>query len=336
MKRIDKYFFGWLVLCSAVMLPFKEVSGQNLSSKSRNSDLSSRPRIILKDELVLPGKTQNVFVFYQIRVPARGIKIAPGMKLTWGKDYWINIKIGSGFFIGEGLVFTNSHVGQPINLSATCKVNKVPVDDCTARTLVRDFRDGQHIGKIMIARVVAREEKQDILLLSVPASGASAATLASDYSTGENIYFVGNRSDALNQAFAGTIEAKSIAAGTLTIGESTYLYPLTELHIPTRDGNSGSAVRSLITSEVVGMLVARWGYAIAYMIPATELSGLLTSLEQKGLVRKIENGLNSTWTLTTAGAASFKWIAHFTRYQTTNWKTKGAHVVWKLCSRWYW
>jgi hypothetical protein len=158
------------------------------------------------------------------------------------------MSLGSGFFVGDGLIATNVHVlrgassgqGRRVGLDRTYPVNSVVAADASA----------------------------DLAVLKVPGFAAPPLKIdqSEDIAVGDAIYAVGNP-----EGLEGTF-SQGIVSGIRTIGADK----LIQITAPISPGSSGGPVING-RGEVVGVAVATFseGQNLNFAIPSSYLAALL-------------------------------------------------------------
>jgi S1-C subfamily serine protease len=165
------------------------------------------------------------------------------------------LSLGSGFFVKEGIVATNTNVH---------------VMEGAAKGHVKIV--GQK-PKYDIAGIVGIDSVRDIVLLSIKGTKAPSLTLGDSIqvSVGDEIYAVGNP-----QGLEGTF-SQGIISSIRQVGSETIL----QITAPISPGSSGGPVLNA-QGKVIGVAVATFkgGQNLNFAIPVTYLASLLSNMKQ--------------------------------------------------------
>jgi serine protease Do len=175
------------------------------------------------------------------------------------------VALGSGFLIAaDGYIVTNNHVVEH------------------AKTVTVTMED----GKTLDARVIGTDEKTDLALLKVNASGNYPFVKLS-----RDVPRVGDWVVAIGNPFGlgGTVTAGIISAEGRDIGSGPYDSYL-QIDAPINKGNSGGPTFNL-KGEVVGVNTAIFSpsggsIGLGFAIPASTVDSVVASLEHGGVVSR--------------------------------------------------
>jgi serine protease Do len=179
--------------------------------------------------------------------------------------------VGSGFIISEdGYILTNAHV--------VSGANEVTVRLADAK---REFK----------AKVVGTDERTDVALVKVEASGLPVATLGKSASLepGQWVAAIGSPF-----GFANTITAGIVSATQRALPAETYV-PFIQTDVAVNPGNSGGPLLNL-AGEVVGinsMIYSRTGgyMGVSFAIPIEAALDVARQLRETGKVTRGRLGI---------------------------------------------
>lgn len=134
-----------------------------------------------------------------------------------------NVYIGSGFFVGAGMVLTNSHV-----LSSACSIE---IKDCLGKTY-------------KVKSILGDDEKRDLACISVKAANKTALSFADSVTPGEKIYMISNPG-----GITGTFADGSVSSGIRTLDDNDYF----QLSVPSGIGSGGAAILNG-SGQVLGVM----------------------------------------------------------------------------------
>ncbi len=158
-------------------------------------------------------------------------------------------KLGSGFFVGDGIVATNFHVIEGARRGS-------------ARLVGSDT-------SYQVSGTVAIDEQHDLALLAVSGSNAPVLPVSAgtNLATGDTIYVVGNP-----EGLEGTF-SQGIISSFRKLEEETELLQITA---PISQGSSGGPVLNRM-GQVVGIAVFTWkeGQNLNFAVPGWRLTDLL-------------------------------------------------------------
>ncbi|HLG15264.1 MAG TPA: trypsin-like peptidase domain-containing protein [Blastocatellia bacterium] len=158
------------------------------------------------------------------------------------------VALGSGFFVGDGVIVTNYHVIKGAS---------------RLRAKIVGQKSLYPINQVLIIDV-----KKDLALVRVAGVRASALSLGDDsrVATGDEIYVVGNP-----EGLEGTF-SKGVISGIRSINGRRYL----QITAPISPGSSGGPVLNA-GGEVIGVAVGslRTGQNLNFAIPASDVTSLL-------------------------------------------------------------
>jgi serine protease Do len=192
--------------------------------------------------------------------------------------------LASGFIISEdGYILTNAHV--------VSGANEVTVRMADAK---REFK----------AKVIGADERTDIALIKVDASGLPVATLgkSTNLEAGQWVAAIGSPF-----GFANTITAGIVSATQRALPAETYV-PFIQTDVAVNPGNSGGPLLNL-AGEVVGinsMIYSRTGgyMGVSFAIPIEAALDVARQLRETGKVTRGRLGIGIQ-PLTTELAQSF-------------------------------
>ena len=159
------------------------------------------------------------------------------------------LRLGSGFFVGDGIIATNFHVIDGARYGYV--------------SLVGDSQPYQVLG------TVAVDKQRDLVLLAVNRAKATPLQLddsASPVDVGDTVYVAGNP-----EGLEGTF-SQGIVSGVRQLGDSM----LIQVTAPISAGSSGGPVLNQ-KGRVIGVAVATFkeGQNLNFAVPVIHLSGLL-------------------------------------------------------------
>jgi S1-C subfamily serine protease len=218
-----------------------------------NSTLAAR-LICLMSLLILGENTVHAQTAQQIAKKAFRSTVLLVMEDANGQP----LSLGSGFFVRDGEIASNLHVVEG-----------------AARGYAKLI--GQK-KKYDIEGITAVDQKRDLVVLKISASGTPALSLGNSDGTqvGENVYAVGNP-----QGLEGTF-SKGIVSSIRDVGTDKLL----QITAPISPGSSGGPVLNE-KGYVIGVSVAtfRSGQNLNFAIPSTYLKELL---DKSGSVRPLK------------------------------------------------
>jgi S1-C subfamily serine protease len=179
---------------------------------------------------------------------------------------------GSGFLVSaDGLIATNAHV----------------VDDAEAQYTVYT-----NDGKKHAARVVAKDEMQDIALIKIQGNNFPFLSFGSskDLQLGQSVIAIGNAlSEFRNTVSVGVVSglSRSITAGSYSTGETEQLNELIQTDAAINPGNSGGPLLDL-NGNVIGMnvAVAASSQSIGFALPGDLVKNAVESVKAKGYISR--------------------------------------------------
>lgn len=158
------------------------------------------------------------------------------------------VSLGSGFFVGDGLIATNVHVVRGASSGEARRVG-----------LARTYE---------VSSLVAVDASADLAVLKIPGFAAPPLRLgqSEDVAVGDAVYAIGNP-----EGLEGTF-SQGIVSGIRTIGADKLL----QITAPISPGSSGGPVING-RGEVVGVAVATFseGQNLNFAIPSSYLVSLL-------------------------------------------------------------
>ncbi|MCR5769194.1 MAG: serine protease [Lachnospiraceae bacterium] len=163
-----------------------------------------------------------------------------------------NVYIGSGFFIGKGLVLTNEHVV-----------------DCASSITITDYYGVEH----PIKRIRGVSKEKDLILIEVSGANKGALSIADSVSGGERIYNIGSPAGLTGSFVTG------IAANEGYLIEDTHYI---QFSMPTGIGAGGGPIVNA-KGQVLGVmtLVVNAAQNITMAVDFTEIKPFLASLKAK-------------------------------------------------------
>ena len=231
-----------------------KVKVQNVASRDDDGPQFSTPDLP-------PGHPMERF-FRQFRDQLPGERGGRGQRPDRPRQF--GQALGSGFFISaDGYVVTNNHVID--NASEV----QVTMDD----------------GKTLDAKVIGTDPKTDLALLKVEGSDFPYVRLAGQKArVGDWVVAIGNPF-----GLGGTVTAGIVSAQHRDIGAGPY-DDFIQIDASVNKGNSGGPTFNL-SGEVVGVNTAIFSpsggnVGIAFVIPASTVDQVVTSLKDKGFVTR--------------------------------------------------
>jgi S1-C subfamily serine protease len=169
------------------------------------------------------------------------------------------LSLASGFFVGKGLVATNTHVlrgGYAATMNSVGSKSKVDVSS-----------------------IVGFDEGHDLAIMQVPDASPALNLSSIDPVVGERIYVVGNPQGLEGTFSDGLVSAKRDVSANLSVLQIT---------APISAGSSGGPVVNQ-RGEVVGIAVAtlRDGQNLNFAIPSKYLAALLRQPSEPRALREV-------------------------------------------------
>jgi serine protease Do len=186
--------------------------------------------------------------------------------------------LGSGLYIGDGLVLTNNHVVMVEEPGAT---GFRPMDDIKVVT-DQTAPDG---GRAYPAKIVGTDPKTDIALLRI--EGEHVKALKGAVLGDSDALEVGDQVIAIGEPFGleATVTAGIISAKERTLTPDTAYADFLQTDASINPGNSGGPLFNL-KGEAVGITTAIIGGAnnIGFAVPMSVVKQVLPQLREKGRV----------------------------------------------------